>query len=55
MSIHAFHRDFSVPPGANDLGQAEGVIRVGLVDLKAERRFGVPGVQQTTGSRGDAD
>src|SRR5205085_7037998 len=44
MSIHAFHRDLPVPPGANHLCQAERVIRVGFVDLKAERSLGVPGV-----------
>src|SRR6266403_4966935 len=44
MSIHAFHRDLPVPPGANHLCQAECVIRVGFVDLKAERSLGVAGV-----------
>ena len=49
MSIHAFHRDLPVPPGANYLRQAECVIRVGFVDLKAERSFGVPGIHADNG------
>ena len=44
MSIHTFDRDLAVPAGANHLGQAERVIRVGFVDLKAERSLGVPSV-----------
>jgi hypothetical protein len=44
MSIHAFDRDLAVPAGANHLRQAECVIRVGFVDLKAERSLGVAGV-----------
>jgi hypothetical protein len=49
MSIHAFDRDLPVPPGANYLRQAECVIRVGFVDLKAERSFGVPGIHADNG------
>ena len=49
MSIHAFHGDLPVPPGANHLCQAERVIRVGFVDLKTERRLGVAGVHADDG------
>src|SRR5439155_517655 len=42
MSIHTFDRDLPVPAGANHLRQAERVIRVGFVDLQAERSLGVP-------------
>ena len=54
MSIHAFHRDLPVPPGANHLCQAERVIRVGFVDLKAERSLGVTGVHADNGHAASA-
>src|SRR5947208_13246255 len=54
MSIHAFHRDLAVPPGANYLRQAERVIRVGFVDLKAERSLGVTGVHADNGHAASA-
>ena len=54
MSIHAFDRDLAVPAGANHLRQAERVIRVGFVDLKAERSLGVPGVHADDGHAASA-
>ena len=49
MSIHTFDRDLAVPAGANHLRQAECVIRVGFVDLKAKRSLGVAGVHADNG------
>src|SRR6266513_6096280 len=44
-----FRCPLPVPPGANYLRQAECVICVGFVDLKAERSFGVPGIHADNG------
>jgi hypothetical protein len=33
IGVHALDLDFTEPAGPHDLGQAEGVIRIGLVQL----------------------
>jgi hypothetical protein len=55
LSVHALDRDLPIPAGADDLSQAEGVIGVGLVDLKAQRRLSVAGIEADDGDTAAAE
>ena len=41
LAVKALHRHLPVPADTHDLRQTEGVVGVGLVDLKRQRRLGV--------------
>jgi hypothetical protein len=45
VAFDTLHPDFSIPPGANNLGQTKGIVAVALIDLHAEGRLGMPGIE----------
>jgi len=45
LSVHTLDGDLAEPPGAHHLREAVRVVGVGLVDLKAQRGLGVPGIK----------
>src|SRR3954453_431802 len=45
VAFDALHPDFPIPPGANNLRQAKGIVAVALVDLHAEDRLGMPSIE----------
>ena len=49
LRIHAFDGHLAEPAGAHDLGEAERVVRIGLVDLHAQRSLGVTGIKADDG------